>query len=260
MQSYRDALAAPGAASEGCRPRAPGRLAFRYVRGLQGWTRSPVLTAPSEDDLLDPADPDELEADYRVALSHPTDSRTLLAPLGEQAAVDQEAAGWARQWATDADYVEPTFPPERLVAPEPLVLWAFDHATASFPVATGLGADNVSPRALLRLPDALRLALLRIFLLAERLGLWPQALNLVLIVFLAKADGGLRPIGLFPTLVRVWMRARSTAAQAWEAAHALPGVFGGRVVVLNGRRGLPPSRLRLRRGAVASTWPHCLIW
>ena len=220
-------MAAPGGTADGCRPRAPGRLAFRYVRGLQGWTRSPVLEDPPEDALLDPADPDEIEADHRVALAPPADTRALLAPLGEQAAVDHEAAAWATQWATGSTYIEPDFPVQQLVAPAPLVLWAFDHATASFPVATGLGADNVSPRALLRLPDALRLVLLRILMLAERLGQWPQALNLVLIVLLAKADGGLRPIGLFPTLVRVWMRARSAAARAWEAAHALPGVYGG---------------------------------
>ena len=50
----------------------------------------------------------------------------------------------------------------------------------------------------------------------------------MLIVLLPKADGGRRPIGLFSTVIRLWMRVRSPLARAWEAAHALPCVFGGR--------------------------------
>ena len=84
----------------------------------------------------------------------------------------------------------------------------------------------MAPRAIQRLPSAGRLQLCRILLAAERLGCWTAACNLVLIVLLPKPDGGLRPIGLFPTLIRIWMRARATAARAWEAAHALPSVFG----------------------------------
>ena len=35
----------------------------------------------------------------------------------------------------------------------------------------------------------------------------------------AKPDGGFRPIGFFPTLVRVWMRVRSNISREWEAAN-----------------------------------------
>ena len=51
--------------------------------------------------------------------------------------------------------------------------------------------------------------------------------NLVLIVLLPKSDGGLRPIGLFPTVIRIWFRARIGLARAWELTHSLPSVFGG---------------------------------
>ena len=34
-------------------------------------------------------------------------------------------------------------------------------------------------------------------------------------------------MGLFPTLIRIWMRARVCVARAWEAAHALLCLFGG---------------------------------
>ena len=62
----------------------------------------------------------------------------------------------------------------------------------------------------------------------ERTGCWPIDLWVVLIVLLPKPDGGLRPICLFPTPVRIWMRAWAWIAQAWEAAHASPRLFGGK--------------------------------
>ena len=49
--------------------------------------------------------------------------------------------------------------------------------------------------------------LVALFACFERIGQWCSVLDLVLIVLLPKLEGGLRPIGLFPTLVRVWMRA-----------------------------------------------------
>ena len=61
----------------------------------------------------------------------------------------------------------------------------------------------------------------------EKLGSWCEALDLVLIVLLPKSDGGLRPIGLFPTLIRVWFRVRLGLARAWAHSHSLPCIFGG---------------------------------
>ena len=52
-------------------------------------------------------------------------------------------------------------------------------------------------------------------------------MHLVLIVLLAKSDGGRRPIGLFPTLVRLWMRARVQISRSWEAQHMMPSLYGG---------------------------------
>ena len=83
------------------------------------------------------------------------------------------------------------------------------------------------PRSLPRLPAAAMHALLRIFMLAEVLGKWPDALGVVLVVLLPKADGGHRPIGLLPSLVRLWMRIRLPVAQAWQAAHERPFFYAG---------------------------------
>ncbi len=58
-------------------------------------------------------------------------------------------------------------------------------------------------------------------------GSWRGALNLVSIVLLPKAGWGIRPIGLFPALIRFWMRAMYGLARAWQVTHALFVTFGG---------------------------------
>ena len=64
----------------------------------------------------------------------------------------------------------------------------------------------------------------RVFLML--LNQWARAVSLVLIILLPKPDWGLRPVGLFPTIIRVWMRSRTVCARAREAAIALPQMFG----------------------------------
>ena len=81
-------------------------------------------------------------------------------------------------------------------------------AAATFEYDTGLGADNISPRALLRLSTDAIEALIDIYHACEHAGTWPPALGMVAIVLLPNTEGGFRPIGLFPSLIRVWMRAR----------------------------------------------------
>ena len=44
---------------------------------------------------------------------------------------------------------------------------------------------------------------------------------------LPKADGGRRPIGLFPAIIRVWARSRSHVARRWESDNARGCLFGG---------------------------------
>ena len=49
-----------------------------------------------------------------------------------------------------------------------------------------------------------------------------------MIILIPKADGGRRPIGLFPTIIRVWMRARAAVARQWEDDTQMPELFGGK--------------------------------
>ena len=74
-----------------------------------------------------------------------------------------------------------------------------------FPPGTGLGLDNFAPIALGRLSEAARLALATLLMAFES---WCTVQGLVMIVFLPKTNGGFRPIGLFPTVIKLWMHSR----------------------------------------------------
>ena len=124
-------------------------------------------------------------------------------PLAEQAVVELEADVLAHQWAMGDRYTQPVFDADALMALPLLAVTAMRAAALTFPAGTGLGGDNVSPRALARLSDESLIALAIILAAAETLGAWGQAVSLVLIVLLPKPDVGLRPIGFFPTIVRL---------------------------------------------------------
>jgi hypothetical protein len=59
----------------------------------------------------------------------------------------------------------------------------------------------------------------------------------VLIAPLLKAEGGLRPIGLFPSVIRIWMRLRLPVAQRWQHQCEQPFLFAS-----------------ARKGASVATW------
>ena len=101
-------------------------------------------------------------------------------------------------------------------------------AAKSFPPNTAVGADNIAPRAILTLSNEGLQALAALLNLVEEEGKWPDEIDPVVIVLLAKSDGGHRPIGLFPTLVRLWMRVRTASTRAWERKVHSPDLYGGK--------------------------------
>ena len=48
-----------------------------------------------------------------------------------------------------------------------------------------------------------------------------------MIVLLPKGEGGYRPIGLFPTLIRIWFRVRLIIVNVWEKQNGMPSAYGG---------------------------------
>jgi len=215
-------------------PSRPSRLAYRWLRGNGGWQKSPVGPAWLNDAVAEDqkeAAEDECPAHQVEPAGRPSrvwrpsdDDRQEV--LCDQADVEREAGEWASLWDEDAAY-DLDVDPHGCRNLIPLRVWALQRAALTFPVGTGKGSDNVAPRAFARLSVSLLTALCVILMAAELDGRWPSIVDFVLIVLLPKTDGGRRPIGLFPALVRVWARARACAARAWEAQNARPYIFGG---------------------------------
>ena len=53
----------------------------------------------------------------------------------------------------------------------------------------------------------------------ERWGRWPTQTRYLLMCLIPKKDGGLRPIGLYEGLVRLWERIRQIHVRKWRAAN-----------------------------------------
>ena len=106
---------------------------------------------------------------------------TLL--LSDQVDTEQEANTWAslcQEGCGYAAHCDP-FGSARLPLIRPN---GIRRAASSFSPSTGVGADNVSPRAFSRLSDSLLIALWKLFMAFELFGDWPSLVNLALIVLL----------------------------------------------------------------------------
>ena len=88
-----------------------------------------------------------------------------------------------------------------------------------------MGCD--APEGPGEVPRGILLAIIQLLSLCESAGRWPVAVQMVIVVLLAKADGGFRPIGLIPALPRIWMRVRRQAAKQWELSQARPYLYAG---------------------------------
>ncbi len=204
------------------------RRQHRFTRCPSGWTPSrvgpPPIQLPDDDlggvRLVEGVSP----ADLRRAVVAETG---VMRPLNAQELVEAEADDWGEQWAETGDDTPITWPADMgtaLPTPSPTELRC---AMLSFPLDTGLGWDNWHPRGWLRLGDGLLNALARLLVAAEGAGRWPAALGWVVVVLLAKAEGGFRPIGLFPSLIRLWMRVRRRQLRDWEADHQRAFLYAG---------------------------------
>ena len=103
-------------------------------------------------------------------------------------------------------------PPLPLITPQ-----AIRKACRSFPPATAVGVDGLRPRHLLHLDVRGLTVVAAILYVSERAGLLPvEGSN---IIFLPKPTGSERPIGLLPTMYRVWCRCRRPVAAERERMH-----------------------------------------
>ena len=203
----------------------PSKAAYRWVRGLVGWHHSPIGAVELNESI--PEEGEDRDAD---PIAHVPDLQSAMqVPMADQTVVEAHAEELAKLWQEDSSYEEPDWQDdeEKQHQLRQLLPWAIRNAAATFPAGTGLGADNIAPRAFARLSEEALGSLAALFAQFELIGRWADVLSLILIILLPKSDGGVRPIGLFPSVIRIWMRARVYIARAWEAEHALPCLFGG---------------------------------
>ena len=146
------------------------------TRVAPGW-RPTLVDTPADAGLSPDHLPDTLRDDPVVV---PTESGKRGAPRSAQQAADAEAASWAKQWLASepglADKHAPAraWPAEMGPSLPMLALPELRRALASFATETGLGWDALHPQALLRLPDSLLLAFLRILYICEYRGNGPR--------------------------------------------------------------------------------------
>ena len=107
----------------------------------------------------------------------------------------------------------------------PLTAEQVRKASLTFPQNTAFSADHWHPRTFSQLGHEALALLARLMNMMERVGAPP--LQLLILVFLAKPDGGVRPIGLLSGLIRVWGRARRMHARKWEVDNERPYFWCG---------------------------------
>ncbi len=151
----------------------------------------------------------------------PETARDIGAPVdcvtsNPDALVMSERVKWAPIWAPPgAPQAQPrwgTVP--RL--PRPTVR-EVRQAARRFKRATGQSADRVSPRDLADLGDDVLEVVIELMCCSELLGTVPQPIALIIVLLIAKKDGGRRPIGLLPALYRLWTRVRQPYVREWES-------------------------------------------
>ena len=197
-----------------------------------GWIPSRVAAVKAVDGVRS-ADPEhswqqdfeDLSEEYVVQQANT--ANIVAVPLDKQQTVDLEADEWSSIWQAVKVQHQPVWPKEMEIHPPPLALPVIKDACSTFAAEVGLGWDKLHPRALLRCSDSVLLLLIQVFLMAESVGRWFPQVGVVLVVLIPKHDGGRRPIGLFPGLIRIWMRARMPILQKWVEQHERRYFYGG---------------------------------
>jgi ribonuclease HI len=92
------------------------------------------------------------------------------------------------------------------------------EAAKKFKTKTGLGSDSLCPIWVTWLSAPLLDAIACLLMNLERLGIWPQQVQQILVALIPKADGGRRPIGLLPTIVRIWEKVRRPIMSSWRCS------------------------------------------
>ena len=89
------------------------------------------------------------------------------------------------------------------------------EALYTFPRDTGKGSDNINPDFVKALPRQAKQEIIELFNEVLESGTWPWQWPHVLIALLPKPQGGERPIGLLPFLMRLFLRMQRESTRDW---------------------------------------------
>ncbi len=163
------------------------------------WTQVPVAWRPEAAETYDgveigrTSNPDVLVRK----------ERDKWAPLWRPAGVSEQEIEWG--------YVPPL--------PRPTV--AEVRAAANrFKRKTRVGIEGISPKDMSEATDETLDCYINIMIVCEMLGHIPTRVALVIVLLLNKKLGGRRPIGIMPTMYRVWAAVRKPLLHRWERAYS----------------------------------------
>ena len=136
-----------------------------------------------------------------------------------QAVLDGEEARWREVWhRLEGKYGQPwqeaELPPSQKLPPiTAKQIW---KAALSFSPRTGVGEDVFHPRLVAFLSEEVRSCYAQVLNTAEDTGCWPSIVSVNLIHLIPKLSGGMRPIGLMATLIRIYERVRRNLVARWR--------------------------------------------
>ena len=178
-----------------------------YIHRLSKWKEAPAQTGPTK--------------------SQAERGLSRLDLLDPQRCVDEEGQKWDQLWASHGEISKGLLerPWEAAVYLSPLVDISpekFRAICRTFKGETGLGTDWWNPKNWAWLSDEGVLALLGLVLYISQFQHWPPQTRLILYFLLLKKEGGFRPIGLLPSLVRVAERCHADVLVEWERESRRP--------------------------------------
>ena len=136
-----------------------------------------------------------------------------------QAIVDHDLLAWKAIWTRPVDAGAPWREARIECRQPPITAQQVRKAAATFRSGTSIGCDSLPPVAVSWLSDQLCGSIAAFLNAVEGGGRWPDEVATSLIHLIPKPGGGRRPIGVLPTIVRIWERTRKGIAQRWSREH-----------------------------------------
>ncbi len=131
------------------------------------------------------------------------------------AVVDQEASRWEPLWRPPHAADRPVRWGKVAELSRPTVK-DVRRAARRFRANTKQGIENLSPRDMSELSDGLVEAYIDLMMACEKLGRIPDRVAVVVVMLLGKKLGGRRPVGILPTVYRLWAAVRKPLLHDWE--------------------------------------------